>query len=219
MDRQRWLERVEAELAGRGLPAGVRARLLAELRDHLDDLTEGGDMDVEQRMGAPAAVAAAVEHRGWVRRHPVLVFGLAPVPAVLLAVVSYVLVFAGLGYALLAAAGFDDSAPPNGIARIVGDALWYGIAFVPFLAVTAVFGWLAVRSGAGRWAVVALAQVVILAGVVTVHTTWGDLPEQSTLMVGVGLPLTGWRQAAQMLLPLALGWYALRRRPHPVVVA
>ena len=216
MDRRRWLERVETELAGRGLPAGVRARLLAELRDHLDDLTEGGDMEVEQRMGNPADVAAAVEHRGWVRRHPVLVFGLAPVPALLLAMAGYAVVLSGLGYALLAAAGFGDSAPPDGIARAAADALWYGIAFVPFLAVTAVFGWLAARSGAGRWAVVALAQVVILAGVVTVRTTWGDLPEQSTLMVGVGLPLTGWRQAAQMLLPLALGWHALRRRPVAV---
>jgi hypothetical protein len=219
MDRRRWLERVEAELAGRGLPAGVRARLLAELRDHLDDLTEGGSMNVEERMGDPVAVAAAVEHRGWVRRHPALVFGLAPVPALLLTVACYVCVFAGLGYALLAAAGFDDSAPPDGTVRIAGDALWYGVAFVPFLAVTAVYGWLAARSGARRWAVVALAQVVILAGVVTVRTTWSDIPEQSTLMVGVGLPLTGWRQAAQMLLPLALGWYALRRRPQPVAVA
>jgi hypothetical protein len=83
---------------------------------------------------------------------------------------------------------------------------------VPFLALTAAFGWLAGRSGAGRWAVVAVAQVAILAGVVTVRATWGDLPEQSTLAVGVGLPLAGWRQAAQLLLPLALGWYALRRR-------
>lgn len=216
MDRRRWLEWVAAELAGRGLPAGVRARLLAELRDHLDDLTEGEGMEVEQRMGSPAAVAAAVEHRGWVRRHPVLVFGLAPVPVLLLTVASYVFIFASLGYALLSAAGFDDSAPPDGTVRIAGDALWYGIAFVPFLAVTAAFGWLAVRSGTGRWAVVALAQVVILAGVVTVRTTWSDLPEQSKLMVGVGLPMTGWRQAAQMLLPLALGWHALRRRPVAV---
>jgi hypothetical protein len=212
MDRRRWLERVGAELAGRGLPAGVRARLLAELRDHLDDLTEGGDMEVERRMGNPADVAAAAGHRGWVRRHPALVFGLAPVPALLLAVACYVFVFAGLGYALLSAAGFNDSAPPDGIVRTAGDALWYGVAFVPFLAVTAVYGWLASRSGTGRWAVVALAQVVILAGVVTVRTTWGDRPEQSMLMVGVGLPLTGWRQAAQMVLPLGLGWYALRRR-------
>ena len=209
MDRRRWLERVEAELVTRGVPAGVRARLLAELRDHLGDLTEGGDRatELERRMGAPAAVAAAVERGGWVRRHPLLVFGLAPVPALLLAAVCYMLVLAGLGYAF-----GEEGAPPEGIVRFTAEALLYGIAFVPFLAVAAGFGWLAVRSRAsGWWAVVALGQAVTLAAVMTVRSTWSDLPGQSQLIVGVGLPFTGWRQAAQMLLPLALGWYALRR--------
>jgi hypothetical protein len=213
MDRRRWLERVEAELAARGVPAGVRARLLEELRDHLDDLTEGGAMatEVEQRMGDPTDVAAAVERRGWVRRHPMLVFGLAPVPALLLAAVCYMLVLAGLGCAF----GEAEGAPPEGIVRFTAEALLYGIAFVPFLAVAAGFGRLAVRSRAGGWwAVAALGQVVTLAAVVTVRSTWSDLPEQSQLIVGVGLPLSGWRQAAQMLLPLAPGWFVLRR-PQP----
>lgn len=216
MDRRRWLERVEAELAARGVPAGIRARLLEELRDHLDDLTEGGDMatELERRMGDPADVAAAVERRGWVRRHPLLVFGLAPVPALLLAAVCYVLVLGVLGYAF-----GEEGAPPEGVVRSTAEALLNGIAFVPFLAVAAGFGRLAVRSRAGRWwAAVALGQVVALAAVVTVRSTWSDLPEQSQLIVGVGLPLTGWRQAAQMLLPLALGWFALRR-PQPSVLA
>jgi hypothetical protein len=213
MNRRQWLERVEAELAGQGLPAGVRERLLAELRDHLEDLTEGEDMSVEQRMGEPAALAAAVEHRTWVRRHPGLVFGLAPVPALILAAACYVLVLAGLGYAF-------GEAPPEGVVRSTAEALLCGIAFVPFLGVALGLGWLAVRSGAGgRWASVALAQVAILAGVLTVNSTWSDLPGQSTLAVGLGFPLTGWRQAAQMLLPLALGALILwgrRLRPCPV---
>ena len=227
MDRRRWLERVEAELAGRGLPAGARARLLAELRDHLEDLTEGADMEVERRMGDPAAVAAAVEHRGWVRRHPVLVFGLAPVPAVLLAAACYILALGGLGYAVdLALGGLGyalgeaSSTLPEGVARSAADALFYGVAFVPFLGVALTIGWLAVRSGAGGWWVVAaLAQVVLLAGLVRVQSTWSDLPGQSTVMLGVGFPLTGWRQAAQMLLPLALGWLVLRRRARFWAVA
>lgn len=219
MDRRRWLERVEAELAGRGLPAGVRARLLEELRDHLDDLTEGGDMatGVERRMGIPADVAAAVKYRGWVRRHPLLVFGLAPVPAVIVAVACYVLVLAGLGYIFAEAA----AVPPVGLARTAAEALLYGIAVVPFLVVAVAIGQLTVRSGTtARWATLALAQVVILAGVVTVRSTWGDLPGQSQLMLGLAFPVAGWRQAAQMLLPLALGWYVLRSRgPRPVAVA
>jgi hypothetical protein len=176
-------------------------------------------MDVKQRMGEPVAVAvaAAVAHRGWVRRHPLLVFGLAPLPAVLLAVACYVLAFAGLGYAVSEAAG----TLPEGIARPAADAVFSGIAFVPFLAVSGGLGWLAVRSGAGLWwAGAALAQVVLLAGLVRVQSTWSALPGQSTLVLGVGLPLTGWRPAAQMLLPLALGWLTLRRRrPQPCAVA
>lgn len=220
MDRRRWLERVEAELAGRGLPAGVRERLLAELRDHLDDLTEGrGEMDAdwEQRMGSPGelAAAAAAAHRrsGWVRRHPLVVFGLAPVPAMLLAVTCYVFVFPVLGYAIGAAVGADGEVPPAGFARSAADVFFYGVAFVPFLGVAAALGWLAVRSGSPRWwAAAAVAQVAAVAGLLRVQSTWGDLPEQTQLLLAIGTPLAGWRQAAQMLLPLALGWLVLRRR-------
>ena len=174
-------------------------------------------MEVEQRMGEPAAVARGVEHRGWVRRHPLLVFGLAPVPALVLTGACYVLVLAGLGYAF----GPAEGAPPEGMVRSTIEALLYGIAIVPFLGAALGLGWLSVWSGAARWwAVVALAQVVILAGLVTVGCTWSDLPGQSTLTVGVGFPLTGWRQAAQMLLPLILGWLMLRGRgPTPCAVA
>lgn len=224
MDRRRWLERVEVELVGQGLPTGVRARLLAELRDHLDDLMEGDEMateeEMELRMGDPKqlALAATKEHwrAGWIGRHPLLVFGLGPVPAIILAVTGYMLAFTALGYAI-AAIVEDENAAPEGIARFIADALFYGIAFVPFLVVTVVVGWLAVRSRvAGWWAVAAMAQVAILAGLLRVQSIWSDVPEQSQLILGVGVPLMGWRQAAQMLLPLALGWFALRRRrPQP----
>jgi hypothetical protein len=226
MDRRRWLERVEAELTGRGLPAGVRARLLAELRDHLDDLTEGGSdmaVQIEQQMGDPGelAAAAAAGHRGWVRRHPMLVFVLAPIPAVLLAVTCYMLAVVGLGYAVGEAVGEADEAPPEGIVRSAADALFYGIAFIPFVGVAVALGRLAIRSGAaGWWAVVALCQVTVFAGLVRVQSTWSDLPGESQLMLGVGFPFTGWRQVAQMLLPLALGWFVLRARsPRPSAVA
>ena len=66
---------------------------LAELRDHADDLTEGEgltmmtDDDLSARLGEPAALAtqATEEYRRarWTSRHPLLVFGLLPLPATL----------------------------------------------------------------------------------------------------------------------------------------
>jgi PadR family transcriptional regulator PadR len=228
MEGRRWLERVADELAGRGLPAGDRGRILAELGDHLEDLTDGGpdmptDEDLEQRMGEPcelAAVAAAEYRRAeWVRRHPLVVFGLAPVPAALVAGAGYLAALVAAGYGLDAACGGLDVPPPReDVIRSACDALWFGVAFVPFLGVAAAFGRLAVRSGAaGRWTMLALVQVALLAGLLTVQTVWSELPEHSQLVVGFGIPLGGWRQAAQLVLPLGLGlaaYYAGRgRRP------
>jgi hypothetical protein len=220
MDRRRWLERVADELAGRGLPAGVRGRLLAELRDHLEDLTEGGaDMataeEVGQRMGEPGelAAAAAAEYRKavWVRRHPLLVFGLAPAPAVLLGITVYMLAIAAVGYAMDSAGVSDESLSRDGLVRAVAAFVWYGVGFVPFLAATAAFGWLAARSGVrGRWLAAAVVQVALFGGMAVVQLNWSDLPGESQLLLGFGFPLVGWRQAAQLLLPLTLGWLSLR---------
>src|SRR5579884_1187941 len=103
MGSRRWLERVETELARRGVPAGRRSRLLAELRDHLEDLTEGGkpmsETALDDVLGRPEGLAegAATEYRkeSWVRRHPLWVFGLTPLPAALLGLVLYLLLAVG----------------------------------------------------------------------------------------------------------------------------
>lgn len=221
MDRRQWLERVERELAGRGLPADVRARLLGELRDHLDDLTEGGAnvaTDVEQLMGAPAELAAVAgaEHRrgGWVRRHPVLVFGLAPVPVAAACAVLYGAALVAAGYA----AGVGGLAT-DATVRTVATALVYGVAFVPFALAALVLArlWTGARIGRG-WALAALAQVALVAGAATVQLTWSDLPGQSQLAVGVSVPFAAARQGAQLALPLLVGLavvWAARREARP----
>ena len=230
MDRQPWLERVADELAGRGLPARARARLLEELRDHLEDLTEGGAKmatatDLGQQMGPPEDIAsvAAMEYRrsSWVRRHPRLVFGLAPLPTAILGLAVYMLVAVGIA-AGLTAAGYGE--PESLIARhrleSVAAVYWYSLAFVPFVSVAGVFGWLAMRSQvAGRWVIVALLQVALLGGMATTQVRWSDIPGQSQLLLGVGIPLTGWRQAAQLILPLAVGWLTLRASRRRAIVA
>src|SRR5215212_5391830 len=102
MPHRRWPDRVDDELARRGVPARFRRRLLAELRDHADDLTDGEgltmtDEERNARLGEPAALAAraAEEYRRarWTSRHPLLVFGLLPLPATLLVFAATVLLF------------------------------------------------------------------------------------------------------------------------------
>ena len=70
MPHRRWAERVEDELARRGVPARSRRRLLAELQDHGDDLAdlEGVTMTddvLTSRLGEPTVLAAgaAEEYR------------------------------------------------------------------------------------------------------------------------------------------------------------
>ena len=109
MPHRSWAERVDDALARRGVPARSRRRLLAELRDHADDLTEGEglsmtDQTMNERLGDPAALAAAAaeEYRRarWTSRHPLVVFGLLPLPATLLVFAATVLVLGLAAYGI-----------------------------------------------------------------------------------------------------------------------
>ena len=137
MDRRHWLERVDDELAGAGLTAGVRGRLMEELRDHLEDLSEGrGDMatetEVVQWMGDPVELAAAVvaESRqvSWVRRHSLLVFGLAPVPTISMGVALYVSLLVALGY-FATAIGYNEHSFPRAVATAFTCMAWPSCRF------------------------------------------------------------------------------------------
>ena len=220
MDCRQWLERLENGLAGQGLPARVNARLMDELRDHLDDLVRGGaDMAIgtECLMGCPEelAVGAAEDYRrtSWVRRHRVLVFGLAPIPLVVLGLALYILAFTSVGYAVDALTqnkGGLRSIPRN-ILEPVGMGLTFSIRFVPFLILAAIYGWLGVRYRiSGWWLAVAVVEVAALAGAATSQLIIGDLPGEGQLMVGLASPVAGWSQAIQLALPLAIGGVFLR---------
>ncbi|MFO0803852.1 MAG: hypothetical protein U0791_12125 [Gemmataceae bacterium] len=211
MDRQPWLDRLNEELAGRGLPAGVRSRFLAELQDHLDDLTEGGkDMmtgnHLGLRMGKPevlAEQAAADYHRtSWVRRHPRIVFLLAPVPAALMAVALYLLAASAVAYGA-SEAGFAE---PGRRGTLEGVVTGYvaSIRFVPFMLAAAYFTRLALRAQSRLWCpIAAVTQIAILAGFATTNLTWSDVPGQSQFALGLTFPFSGWGQAIQLVVPLA----------------
>jgi hypothetical protein len=227
-----WLERVDTELARRGVPAGRRSRLLAELRDHLEDLTEGGEhmseIQVSDVLGQPEAVAeqAATEYRkeSWIRRHPLCVFGFSPLPAALLGLTLYLLVAFGAAWLLgwLLECAFGER-PVSGehemLARSIITAYGFTVGLVPFVACAALFGRLAIRSKVSKWwLVIAVVQVAIVAWMVVVAWTFSDVPGESQFIIGLRMPpwgnANGWASSAhgllQLALPLAVGMIYLR---------
>jgi|SRR5579884_1265821 len=224
MGSRSWLERVGRELARRGVPAGRRSRLLAELRDHLQDLTEGGErmskIALDEVLGQPEAVAeqAATAYRkeNWIRRHPLWVFGITPLPAALLGLTLYLLLAFGAAWLLERCFGeLPVSGDHERLGRILLTAYAYTIGLVPFVACAVFFGWLAVRSKVSRWwLVVAVAQVGIVAWMVVTSVKFSDVPGQSQLLIGLRLPpwnnLNSWASLLspgllQLALPLAVG--------------
>ena len=223
-----WLERVDSEMARRGVPAGRRSRLLAELGDHLEDLTEGGkrmsEIELNDVLGRPEALAerALTEYRkeSWIRRHPLWVFGFTPLPAALLGLTLYLLLAFGAAWLLECAFG---ELPVRGdhemLARSIITAYGFTVGLVPFVACAVLFGRLAVRSKVSRWwLVIAVAQVGTVAWMVVVSWTFSDVPGQSQFLIGLLFPpwrnLNSWLQLA---LPLAVGMMYLRAGARRVV--
>jgi hypothetical protein len=239
MDHRPWLERVEGELARRGVPARWRRRLLAELRDHLADLTEEGarmttdQMTLAAQLGPPEQVAAtaAEEYRkaGWVRRHPLLVFGLMPVPALVLGFAGTMLFFELVVAAAAIAAGVSLDDPPRSVAVPLAYTVHFASRILAFVLLMAVFTRLYLRSGVRwGWYAAAAGQILFLAATFFSVLTIRDEPGQSTLMFGLAfLPVPnstlrqiGWSQVAQFAAPLIVGWLmvrAARRRVVPAV--
>ena len=213
MERRPWLERLNEALAGQGLPVGVRSRFLEELRDHLEDLTDGGTKmmsgtEVTLRMGAPEELAtrAALEHRrsSWVRRHPRLVFLAAPIPATLVGMAAYLLV-AGLMAFGITEAGLAE-ADSRSMWETPASVFVASLRYVPFLIAAAAFARLSLVTQVQRWCVIAsVGQIAALAGLVTAGLTWSDAPGQTQFLLGLTFPFDGWVQATQLALPLSVG--------------
>jgi hypothetical protein len=235
MPHRNWAERLDDELARRGVPARFRRRLLAELRDHADDLTEGEgltmmtDDDLNVRLGEPAALAARAteEYRRarWTSRHPLLVFGLLPLPATLLvfAVTVLLLGLAGsvLGWVLV---GDVDNLPRPALVAFAYAVAW-GVRFVPFVVLAVLFTRLYLRSRVRRrWFAAAAVQILLLAGSMISLIEYSDEPGKSQWLIGfawapmpVGdgwtlpfLNAVGWMQAVQLVVPVIVGVLVFR---------
>jgi hypothetical protein len=205
MERRPWLDRVADELARRGVPAGYRSRLLAELGDHIHDLTDEGLPMAEERLGEPAAVAAAAADRlrgGWVRRHPVLVFGLAPIPVAVGVMAAVVLGLGVFAWAADELTGWSTSPAVRPVAgRVVLNTLDLGVRFGAVALSAALFARLAGRAGSGRvWPAVAAVQLTALAAGLMTDIRYSDLPNQSSMNIGFHAS-TSLERAAELLTP------------------
>ncbi len=234
MPHRRWPDRLEDELARRGVPARFRRRLLAELRDHADDLTDGEgrtmtDDQIEARLGRPAELAAhaAEEYRRarWASRHPLLAFGLLPLPATVLVFAAAALVLVLAAEVLGLAIGGDVDRLPRPVVAALAYGVAWAVRFVPFALVAVLYTRVYLRGSVSRWwFAAAAAQVLLAAGLFVSSLHYSDVPGESTWTMGFALrsvPLgdgwslpfvhfAGWAQVAQVLVPVAVGVLMVR---------
>ena len=232
MPHRRWDERLDDELARRGVPVRFRRRLLAELRDHAEDLREEEGLTMtddllDERLGRPAELAAraAGDYRRstWVARHPFWVFALLPLPAAL-AVSVAALLLGFLGLLGVQPVVWLFAYPSGELPRwaVVGATyglVWF-VGIVPPVLLAAFFSRLYVRHSVSlRWFVTAAAQVLLFVGSLLSIFHQSDQPGQSRYMLefafvprpttgGWGLPLlheVGWMQLIQVLATVAVG--------------
>lgn len=231
MDNRPWLDRLREELSRRRLPRAYAERLVEELSDHFQDLTEE-TMHTEAvvaRLGEPEIVAeTAVRCRpSFFRRHRWLrmtTFVILPVP---LLVLSWALIMAALvmtGEALGADEGMRELA--HGWTRfqdIIAHLFFSATVTVPATLLAGGYCLLARRSGSRqRWGIAAGVLVAAFAGLVTHQLTFSDVPGKGSIAFGVGFPpKIGVWQLVQFALPLAVvclasGWRRATRRPQLV---
>jgi hypothetical protein len=236
MPQPHWAERLDNELARQGVGSRYRRRLVAELLDHADDLVtrEGLNMTedvLNERIGAPAALAvqAVEEHRRsrWTSRHPLVVFGLLPLPATLLAFAlsGLLLVLLELiAYAIGSALAVDFENPPPALLVAIEYAWVWGFRFLPFVILAFLFTRLYLRTRVNRWWYVAAAtQILFVAGTFISAIRYSEVPGQSAWLIGftwAPVPpgewyqpfpnLFGWAQVLQVSVPVAAAAHLFR---------
>jgi len=222
-----WLDDVQKRLLRQGLPPSYVQRFMEELTDHLDDLKgENMEGDKSSKLGDPEQVAdnavAAYRRRSSFGRHPVarfLVFGVSPfVTPVALFVVSVCLI--GLVAALCERLGLlsnEGRLIPNGP---VEHLLSVSFSVIPAILTTVAYCKLAKWLGIARtWMVVSC--VVLAAMAIPCWCVNFRLANHSVASCNVGLWIPGWgawcplttiRSLIQPFVPLAIGWWFLRRK-------
>ena len=243
MPNHPWLETLPRDLLRQGLPADYIARFVQELDDHIEDLfleqeaimqtevqgTNSGVVGVlEQRLGSREQLTerAVAEYRkgSFSSRHPVLMFLIASIPAVIICWALYFplacLIPEGLGIAL----GYGLGLIHKPVAEWPQAFLWtvrhlhLNSAFVPPLIVVLFWCRLFRRSGrTRRWGLASCLVIALIAGLYVTRLEPPTVNTKGYLQVGLGLttsPSLG--QITQFLLPLTLGSYLVMRENRAV---
>ncbi|MGO8744933.1 MAG: HAAS signaling domain-containing protein [Thermoguttaceae bacterium] len=227
MESQPWLNRVRERLVRQLLPPSYVQRFVEELSDHLEDVKEDGmDQNSFSRLGDPEQVAdtavAAYRRRSFLGRHPVaafLVFGISPVVSLVVLVVMSVRAFAYLaGFAV----GIGIVKQPDHFG-VVGSAVVCLAGslltiVIPSILASIAYCRLTTRLGVSRkWILVSCVTLAVLASSTSFwragsgNHPWHFAACWSWLWLGGGwVALT--EHLVNLSVPLAIGWWFLRRK-------
>jgi hypothetical protein len=228
MRRHPWLEELRGNLACRGLPRAYIARFLAELEDHLQDISLEQEVSVStdmrkapsgrvvERLGSHEQLVehAVANYQGasFAGRHPVVVFLLAPIPVAIICWVVFLLVAVlgveGLGYMFGPGVLPPASDWPVAVVRSVRALPLLG-SFIPPAAVVLLWCRMARRSGRSwRWCLASCLLVALAAGLHIVTVTTPTATTKGAMYIGFGL-VGSWKQGAQFVVPLLIGCLSL----------
>lgn len=241
MANRPWLDEVLRRVTRQGLPPSYVQRFAEELSDHLEDLKEenmGKEAELRSRLGQPEQVAEAAvvayRRRSFLGRHPTaafLVFGLSPIVSfVLLAAlcVSGLSLFDDFEKWL----GFDTEQGLRNLKRFdpAASALTpYLVSLIlvviPSILASVFYCKLATRLGMGRkWFFVSCVVLAAIGMIPVCSATLSEIPGQSCLRLNCWNPLNlehlagsvVWclrtpQQLLQLVVPLLVGWWFVRR--------
>jgi hypothetical protein len=221
MDSEPSRSEYREELARRGLPRAYVERLVAELDDHLTDLTEerstsmgaarklqpeADDVisdDAGQRLGEPTqlAIFAAEQYRArsFLGRHPLLTFAFMPLPLLVASVIffSFVLIVAAQGLNLLlndylSFNTLDAGSQLMYMGIVLAVTSWY-ILVVPATAAGLLLCRIYRRNAVHwRWPVIGCGLIAAVAACAT-HSYTIDWSEMSNFAVGLNASWSiGW---------------------------
>ena len=218
-----WLEEVKQRLVESDLPPAYIRRFMDELADHFEDITEdtmSKETNVLSRLGEPNQVADAAviayKQRTFFGRHPLAkfcVFGISPMAAM-----CVVFVVACLG--VMAVGNICEKcgvrlADKSHLGGIDPAVLGWGFAIVttilPASLLTFLYCGFARRFEINKkWMFTSCCVLALFAMLPFQSIVLSDIPGKSLWTIGLGFP-PGLLQYVQLLVPLAIGLWSLRR--------